>query len=128
MTKNKSDYTVLSIDDSDILTALMKTLMEDEGYTFYSTESAAEAIKLINKHHFDIILMDIEMPGITGVELLKALNNKKLLQKTKVIMLTAKSDPDSISECIQLGAAGYILKPFQHDDIKTRVWKYLQEI
>lgn len=126
MGKNKSDYSILAVDDSDIMMSLIKILLENEGYKFSSADCATLAIELINNQHFDLILMDIEMPGMTGVELLKELGKQGLMGNTKVVMLTGKTDVEHVKECLQLGATSYILKPFDHAAMGNRIWEILQ--
>ena len=127
MGKKKSDYTILAVDDSDILISLIQILLEPDGYSFYSAASASEAIPLIQRHKFDLILMDIEMPEMTGLELLEELHKQDLLSETKVVMLTGKTDSESLNECLTLGVEGFILKPFDHQAMKDRVWEFLQD-
>lgn len=127
MTDDKSKYSILAVDDSDIIISLIQILLEVEGYTFYSASSADEAMDLIQQHDLDLVLLDIEMPDVTGVELLQKLNDLDLLKTTKVVMLTGKTDVEHVNQSLELGAKSYILKPFEHDHLKDRIWEVLQE-
>jgi len=126
MNNQQSDYSILAVDDSDIIINLIQILLENEGYQFQSADSAYEAMGLIKQHDFDLILMDIEMPGVSGIELLEEMRQQDLLQKIKVIMLTGKTDVEHVKQCLGLGARSYILKPFDHAAMVNRVREVLQ--
>lgn len=128
MSKQKSDYSILAVDDSEIIINLMKILLEGAGYQFSSADSASAAMQLINQQNFDLILMDIEMPEMTGEELLGEIAEQGLLENTKVVMLTGKTDVGHVTKCLQLGASGYFLKPFDHQAMSNRIWEILQEL
>ena len=128
MGKQKSDYSVLVVDDSEIITELISILLDPEGYQLGLVSSAEEAMILIKQQSFDLILMDIEMPEVTGVELLTDMKQQNMLQNTKVLMLTGQTDGEYVEQSMQLGAEGYILKPFDHDELKQRVWDVLQSV
>ena len=127
MEKQKSDYSILAVDDSDIIISLIQVLMESHGYQFTSADSAFEALALIKKQHFDLILLDIEMPEMSGVDLLSEMNQQRLLKDTKVVMLTGKTDVEHVKQCLELGAVSYILKPFDHETMINRIWEILQD-
>lgn len=127
MSGQKSDYSILAIDDSDIIINLIQILLESEGYSFSYAYNATDALDLIKQKNFDLILMDIEMPEKTGVELLEEMKQLDLTKDTKVVMLTGKTDINHINICLGLGASGYILKPFDHESMKVRIWEALQE-
>ena len=126
MNKKQSDYSILAVDDSDIIINLIEILLENEGYKFQSADSAHAAMGLINQHDFDLILMDIEMPDVSGIELLEEMRQLDLMKKIKVIMLTGKTDVEHVKQCLGLGARSYILKPFDNAALVVRVWEVLQ--
>ena len=126
MNDNKSGYSILAVDDSDIIISLLQVLIEADGYQFASADCAAEAKALISQQHFDLILMDIEMPEMSGIELLTELTQQSLLKDTKVVMLTGKTDVEHVKQCLELGAISYILKPFDHEAMLNRIWEILQ--
>ena len=123
MGKQKSDYSVLVVDDSEIITELISILLDPEGYQLGLVSSAEEAMILIKQQSFDLILMDIEMPEVTGVELLTDMKQQNMLQNTKVLMLTGQTDGEYVEQSMQLGAEGYILKPFDHDELSGMFYR-----
>jgi CheY-like chemotaxis protein len=127
MDKQKSDYSILAVDDSDIIINLIQILMESQGYQFTSAECAPEALSVIKQQHFDLILLDIEMPEMSGIDLLTEMNQQCLLKDTKVVMLTGKTDVEHVKQCLELGAVSYILKPFDHETMMHRIWEILQD-
>lgn len=90
--------------------------------------SAEEALTLLTQQTIDLILLDIVMPNMTGVELLKTLQEKNRLESTKVIMLTTVDDFMVLKECFELGATDYINKPFNKIEFTARVKSALSEI
>ena len=124
---NTSDYSILAVDDTDIILELLKNQLENEGYHVATALNGDAAKKLLAKATFDLIMLDIEMPDISGVELLKFIRAEGNNMNTPVIMLTAQNDPNSVKECLGNGAKDYVLKPFNMVSVKQRIWKVLQQ-
>ena len=103
---------VLVIDDAELILELIKLHMEKSNYLVDVCDDSEIALKMLEKAHYDLILLDIEMPGKNGVEILRMIKSQESIRRTPVIMLTAKDDPASINECMASGATDYILKPF----------------
>ena len=101
---------VLIVDDHQLMIEGLKVLLEDElGIKVVSGEaSMGEAIKILEEQQVDIILMDINMPEISGIDMTKKI--KELYPAVKVIALTMHEDISVISKMIKAGASGYILK------------------
>lgn len=112
---------ILVVDDEkDILRSLARILSQ-EGYNSYTALSAEEALEIINIQPIDIILSDIVMPGMTGLELLKKV--KAEYSYIHVVMLTAYGTIESSIEAIKSGAFGYLLKPFNVEEIFNEIKK-----
>lgn len=103
---------VLVIDDAELILELIKLHMEKVNYLVDVCDDSEIALNILEKTNYDLILLDIEMPGKNGVEILKMIKAQAPVRHTPVIMLTAKDDPESIKECMDSGATDYILKPF----------------
>ena len=101
---------ILTVDDEEMIRELLIATLSREGYLCYQAGSAAEARSLVLDNPIDLALLDIMMPGTSGVEILKDI--KQLSSNTVVLMVTALSDMETAMKCIHLGADDYILKPF----------------
>ncbi len=115
--------TLLVDDDPDIL-ALLEAALEAFGYSGIETASSGHAaLNLIENAAapFDLMLLDIQMPSMTGIELCNAIRARPEYQFTPIIMVTAMSDQAHIDNAFAAGATDYITKPFQFEDIKHRI-------
>ena len=109
---------ILIIDDNlDNIQVAMNILKEDHYNLSFATQGQ-EALDIIQQasEHFDLILLDIMMPGIDGFEVCRRIRDIPQTSSVPVIFLTAKADIDSITEGFSLGAVDYISKPFQAEE------------
>ena len=115
------DYkpSVLVVDDEKTLCNLICLELEEEGYICDSTTRAKNALKKIKKHKYDLVLLDIRLPEMSGIDLLKEI--KKCHPEMIIIMLTAVNDLDTAVEVIKLGASDYIVKPFTHNRLLASI-------
>lgn len=127
MSRQKSEHSILTVDDCEIIISLTQILLESEGYKLHSANSASVAMDLIKQQHFDLILLDIEMPDMSGLELLQELHRQDLLQNTKVVMLSGNADDEHVKQCLALGATSYITKPFDHESMKNTIREVMQD-
>jgi putative nucleotidyltransferase with HDIG domain len=98
---------------------LINLTLSKEGFTCYQAANAEEGLEIINTHKLDLALLDIMMPGRSGIELLKDL--KLVTPDTSVLMITAMNDMDTALSCIHFGAEDYITKPFNLDRVLLTV-------
>ena len=114
---------ILVVDDEPKMTSLICGSLEDEGYDVTTTVSPAEALQLIDKHAFDIVITDLSMPEISGMEVLE-----RALEKgnTEVIMMTAYGTVETAVSAMKKGAADYMLKPFSLEELSLLVQKLLE--
>ncbi len=111
----KTDFKILVVDDEESMRDALKQLLKREGYTVDVAENAAEAIKKFKKENHDLVVSDIMMPEIDGIELLKRL--KKISQDVIVILITGYASIDSAVQAIKIGAEDYFTKPFKNVEI-----------
>lgn len=121
---------VLIVDDSKMNIriaedCLMEYRVVEEIKTCLSGE---EALEIMKNEKIDLVLLDIVMPGLTGVDLLKIMKHEKWLDQTEVIMLTTVDDLLVLKECFELGATDYIQKPFNKIEFAARVKSVLKEV
>jgi len=119
-------YSILIVDDVlDNIQVAMNILKEDN-YDFSFAQSGEEAVKLMNKNNFDLVLLDIMMPGIDGYKVCKMMKQDPRLTDIPVIFLTAKADIDSMARGFEVGALDYITKPFHANELLARVKTHLE--
>ncbi len=109
--------TILVVDDELSMREFLKILLEKEGYRILTAADGAEALSLAGRNTIDLVVSDIRMPGISGLELLAALKEKN--PELPVIMITAFASPDDAVTAMKNGAFDYITKPFNVDEIKS---------
>jgi len=120
MAENKGK--ILIIDDSATNVFLLQTLLEEQGYTVFFAYNGKEAITYLNEEKFDLLLLDIMMPGVDGYDILEKLASEQ--RNTPVIMVTAKDDRDSEKKAKDLGATDYVTKPVNFEKLIKLVQKY----
>jgi response regulator RpfG family c-di-GMP phosphodiesterase len=110
---------ILIADDEEMIRELINITLSKEGFTCHQAASAEEGLEIINSQKLDMALLDIMMPGRSGIELLKDI--KQLTPDTTVLMITAMNDMDTALSCIHFGAEDYITKPFNLDRVLLTV-------
>ncbi len=108
---------VLIVDDERSMRDFLKILLEKEGHEVTTAESGASALDILDKQSVDVIVSDIRMPGMTGIELLETV--KEHTPELPIIMITAFASPDDAVLAMKNGAFDYISKPFNVDEIKS---------
>lgn len=114
---------ILVVDDLQSIRLTLEGILEDEGYSVSTAENGYRAIEEARAKHFDIIFMDIKMPGINGVQTFREI--KKIDPGASVIMMTAYSVEDLIKEALEEGAYTVIHKPFDISTIITSIAELL---
>ncbi|TCO08891.1 hybrid sensor histidine kinase/response regulator [Natronoflexus pectinivorans] len=122
---NKAKSKILIVDDSKVNLTLLNKSLSLEGYPFDQAMNGFEAIDLLWNNHYDLVLLDIHMPGMDGFEVCRKIRNNPDFINLPVIFLTAQSDRESILEGFRVGAQDYIIKPFDHQELIMRVETHL---
>ncbi len=114
--------TILIVDDEELNRELLRQMFEED-YDILTANDGKEAIRYLekNKNEIAIILLDIVMPVLNGFQVLQVINNKKLLDKIPVILITAQDDEQTEFQCYQMGATAIINKPFVAQTVRKRV-------
>ena len=115
---------ILVVDDEPGIREFLQIMLEREGYEVSSAENGTDAISRFKKKKFDVVIADIKMPKVSGLEVLSSV--KEISPETKVIMITAHASFESAVEAMNQGAYDYITKPFNVDEIKVTVSNALQ--
>ena len=114
---------VLIVDDEEVLRNLMVRILTNNGYRAISTESGEKALEIIKNQSMALVITDIVMPGMSGIELVKSIKTDKT--DLPVLVMTGHGTNNSKSEAISSGADGYITKPFQNTKIISEVQRIL---
>jgi len=120
---------VLVLDDSDIMRDILVKQLIDVGIQSDEIQEAhngAEAMRKINSHSFDLLLLDIVMEGIDGISVLK--ESKKIQPEAKVVMCSTFSESETVRNLIDLGIDDFIVKPFSKKKIKETLLRILSTI
>ena len=115
---------ILVVDDDDGIRSLVKKYLIENKYLITTAKSAEDASEKIKVIHFDLIILDIMMPGKSGLEFIS--ENKKKLD-TPVILLTAKGQPNERIEGLEIGADDYLPKPFEPKELILRIQNILDK-
>ncbi len=115
---------ILIVDDEEIVRSFLFDVLSDEGYEVTAVSSGEEAVKLLKKDTFYLIITDIKMPGMNGMQVLRTA--KEMDPNQNVIVMTGYASTETAVESMKLGAADYITKPFNLDQIRIVVAKTLE--
>jgi len=113
--------TVLVVDDDRINRSLLSKLLEHEGYEARTAVNGREALAALAEESFDAVLLDIVMPEVDGMEVLRTLKGDPRLWRIPVIVISAVDEIDSIVACLDLGADDYVQKPFDPVLLRARL-------
>jgi len=123
-------FNILIVDDSVTMRALVKRVVEMSGITIgelLQAENGREALDLLDEHWVDVVLCDINMPVMNGIEMLRRLRASEVDHNMPVIFITTEGGERAKAEARVLGAAGYVKKPFVPEVIREVVLKALEE-
>ena len=116
-----SKETILIVDDEEDIIELIKYNLKNEGYTILTALSGEQAINMTDQFSPDLIVLDLMLPGINGLEVATYLRNNEKSQDIPIVMLTAKGEEADIVAGLELGANDYISKPFSPKVLVARI-------
>jgi two-component system chemotaxis response regulator CheY len=120
------DMKFLVVDDYSTMRRIVKNLLHDLGYANVAeADDGKTALPLLENGSFDFLITDWNMPGMPGLDLLKAVRSNDKLKKLPVLMLTAEAKREQIVEAAQAGVSGYVIKPFTAVTLKEKIDKIL---
>jgi CheY-like chemotaxis protein len=112
---------VLLVEDEEQLRRVMKDLLEREGYLVSEARDGVQALDEVDRHAPDIILLDLNLPGLDGYSVLQQLRSRPATRSIPVMVLTAKGDEDNEVRVFELGADDFITKPFRARALSARL-------
>ncbi len=120
-----SSERILVVDDELFVRELLLEFLSTEGYEVSLADSGEKAVKLMETQPAEVVLVDLKMPGIDGIETFKQI--KKIAPDTLAIIMTGYPTIESSIEALRQGAYDYVVKPFKLNDLKTSIEKALRE-
>ena len=123
-----SKKTILTIDDEIHILELIRYNLENAGYNVLQAESGEEGLEILENKEVDAVLLDLMLPGIDGLEVLRRIRTNPTKRKTPVIMLTAKGEEFDKVLGLEMGADDYISKPFSVREMQARLKAILRRI
>lgn len=131
----RRDYSLLVVDDNEMNRDMLSRRLERQGYIVSVAEDGRQALDMLvlNKaegvkaQNFDLVLLDIMLPGINGYQVLERMKADVTLRDIPVIMTSALGDRESVARCIKMGAEDYLTKPFDMVVVKARVSACLEK-
>ena len=118
------DSDVLVVDDSAAIRKILTRVLRQTGMaiqTIHEAGDGQDALALMAQHRIDLVLSDINMPKMDGLQLLGALKASPQWHSIPVVMITTEGGETKVAEAVRLGAAGYVRKPFTADQIKEKL-------
>jgi DNA-binding NtrC family response regulator len=116
--------TILVADDEALARQSLVELLREEGYEVHAAEDGAAALQVLDEFEVDLVLTDLKMPGVDGVEVLKRVRETR--PQTMVMLMTAYASVETVVEALRFGAQDYLLKPLLLDDVLNKVRRSLE--
>jgi len=126
-----SEVRTLIVDDSTVMRKIVERALRQAGLdplVVLEAGSGTEGLEVLKAHKVDLILSDINMPSMDGLEFLRQIRSQNLAPGVPVVMITTESSEEHVKQAIQAGAQGYIRKPFTAEQVKERVLPLLSVV
>ncbi|MEW6304416.1 MAG: adenylate/guanylate cyclase domain-containing protein [Verrucomicrobiota bacterium] len=118
---------ILVVDDNEMNRDVLSRRLERQGHTFMLADSGAQALEMMRQKDFDLVLLDVMMPGMDGDQVLRQMKDDERLRHVPVVMMSALDELDSVVRCIELGAEDYLPKPFNPVLLRARIGACLEK-
>ena len=120
---------ILIVDDFSTMRRIIKNLLRDLGFNNTSeADDGHTALHMLQTGQFDFLVTDWNMPGMTGIELLKKIRADAKIAKLPILMVTAEAKREQIIEAAQAGVNGYVIKPFTAQALKDKIEKIFERV
>ncbi len=119
MMKNDETFRILVVDDNKELREILEEFLKADGHHVEGSPNGRDALERHQKSRFDLIITDLNMPGISGMELIKTIRKED--QDTEFVIITGYASMDTAVEAVRIGAFDYIVKPFRMEELHVVV-------
>src|SRR5258708_2527783 len=121
---------ILVVEDSVSMRSFVRSALESDslssaGLDVVQGSSRLEALRLLPRGPYDLVITDINMPDINGLELISFIRRSELHKETPVLIISTQSSERDRARGLSLGANGYLIKPFTQEDLQSEVWRFL---
>ncbi|MCK5771049.1 chemotaxis response regulator CheY [Algiphilus sp.] len=120
---------MLVVDDFSTMRRIIRNLLQDLGFNnITEADDGSTALTTLKSQEIDFVITDWNMPGVTGIDLLKAIRSDEQLKHLPVLMVTAEGKRDQIIEAAQAGVNGYVIKPFTAQTLREKLEKIFERL
>ncbi len=117
---------ILLVDDTDTILLFLKTLLAGQGFDFLTAKNGAEAIEKARRERPDLVLLDIFMPVMDGIEACRVMKGDPELKRIPVIIVTARSEAENVERCLDAGCDDYVFKPVRKLELLDKINRLLR--
>ena len=117
---------ILVVDDDPDIGIMIKTMLEYHGYTVVVTDRPEKAEDLLRSRHFDLLIMDMLLSGMNGMDICSRVKQNEMLSYIPIIMISAH--PNAKEICLAAGANDFVSKPFDMEEILSKIGKFVQPV
>jgi CheY-like chemotaxis protein len=121
--QSKEKKTILAVDDTPFFLTTLKKILQNTDYKLLCVTSGSDALKSLEKHHPDLILLDIEMPEMDGYEL--AAKTREKGERAPIVFLTGNAKRENVVRAVEAGAADFIVKPVNKEEVLAKIERYI---
>jgi two-component system, chemotaxis family, chemotaxis protein CheY len=121
---------IMIVDDSSVMRKIVERSLRQAGFDVsqvFEANNGVEALELLNREQLDLILTDVNMPTMDGLEFVRRLRSEKKAEGVPIVMITTEASEARVREAISYGAQGYIRKPFTPEQVKEHVGPLLRK-
>jgi CheY-like chemotaxis protein len=122
--KHPKAYSILLVEDQPSNALVASTFLEMMGYDFDTAENGHDALRKFSEGHYALILMDVQLPGIDGLETtrrIRRLEKERQQKPTPILAMTSNATIDDRTFCLRAGMDDYLSKPFRRDDLSSKI-------
>ncbi len=117
---------ILFVDDSGSIRTLVRMILENAGYEVIAGEDGTDALPHLNGQHIDLVITDLHMPKMNGLELIKEIRKRQEYKYVPILFLTTETKPELKQEAKAAGATGWITKPFDKEKLLKIIKKVIR--
>lgn len=118
---------MLLVDDTDTILLFLKTLLAGQGFDFLTAKNGEEAVAKARQERPDLILLDVFMPVMDGIEACRVLKGDPTLKDIPVVVVTARSEAENVEKCFDAGCDDYVFKPIRKLELLDKINRLLGE-
>jgi CheY-like chemotaxis protein len=125
---DKHSKIVVVVDDNADVRELIVLILESEGFKTLQASNGLEALTILDSQQCDLVLLDVMMPEMSGIEVVKRIRKDLMHRKLPILMITAQTSIDDVEEAILQGANSYLVKPFKADQLLHQIAQVIGQV